>query len=619
MGKHPLMKNKRKAEETVKKIYRALRKIFGWTLTIISGFMCWTGFMCAVMTLFGLLEIDSFGEWLAFLVFYVLFTVAFAMLFRLGLRIKKIPDKKHPVKAEKATVPTTTENIPEMKQPPVLPEETSSPEIQTSSVEKQTEVPAVQKPTEREALATFSPEEQQRFENRRYQYTQDTGRDGRTPEEAAEVRGVVFVDGRPVVREVAERMEDLQKASQPTPYTRAHRPFEIVSPCNDSIFEQESARFLYLSEAHLADKLEWGQEEYFAVDTEEWKPYYILSQYDGDRVARTWYIIKEAVTWDEVTQYADPSGKTRLGHSAKLPWGVCVLHRCVMSDGYRIRWRSGRSVNRMVEIRKGADGLTISDHKKREVHIPWASCGDQNVLDDAMQTLEIRKTKIREQIKVYVNQSRQQPYVYKRGDYRNINDVEWRWLWGAPGMHGDLVRVGRLGNKYYLEISNDGYPNRMAAGGIDYEIPAEMIVVQGGKRLLKTKEVEAFYRSLLPQGPELEYALCDWFWTEPGRPEKVQVIHVLLAEETPCRSAAMDFEKKVHRIELVRAGWMHYVCEMTYGCTAEANGRPLYHLTECYYGVQSGRVKHLTADNWSEKAEKHVAYLFHEVDYGVRF
>ena len=81
----------------MKKIYHALRKVVGWTLIIISGFMCWTGVMCAVMTLFGLLEIDSFGEWLAFLVFDVLFAAVFAMLFRLGLRVKKIPDKKHPV------------------------------------------------------------------------------------------------------------------------------------------------------------------------------------------------------------------------------------------------------------------------------------------------------------------------------------------------------------------------------------------------------------------------------------------------------------------------------------------------------------------------------------------
>ena len=574
--------------------------------------------MCTLAALFGLLEIESFGEWLVSLMCYVLFTVTSAMLFRLGLRIKKMPEKKQTIKAEKVNVYPTT-NEPETKQPPVTPEKTLPTAEQVPPAGKQAEVPAVQKATEREALATFSPEEQRRFEDRRYQYTQDTGRDGRTPEDAAKVRDMVFVDGRPVVREVAERMQQLQKEDTPTPYTRAHRPFEISGPCNDSVFEQESARFLYLSGAHLADKLEWGQEEYFAVDTEEWKPYYILSQYDGARVARTWYVLKEPVTWDEVTQYADPADKTRLGHSAVLPWGVCVLHRCVLSDGYRIRWREGKSINRLVEIRKGADGLTFTNNQKREVHLPWALCGDQTALDNAMQTLSVYKTKIREQIQSYVGQSQQRPYVYKRGDYRNINDVEWRWLWGAPGMHGDLVRVGRLNDKYYLEISNDGYPNRMAAGGIDYEIPAEMIQTQGDKRLLKTKEVEDFYRSILPQGPDLEYALCDWFRTEQGRPEEMQVVRVLSAEEKPSGGAAMPFEKKVRRIELVRAGQMHYVCEMTYGCTAEANGRPLYHLTECYHGIQSGRIKHLTADNWAEKAEKHVAYIFHEVDNGVRF
>ena len=66
--------------------------------------------------------------------------------------------------------------------------------------------------TVQDALNTFSEEEQQRFENRRYQYSQDTGRAGLSPEIAAVNRGMVFVDGRPVAKEVAARLDEMLNA-----------------------------------------------------------------------------------------------------------------------------------------------------------------------------------------------------------------------------------------------------------------------------------------------------------------------------------------------------------------------------------------------------------------------
>ena len=66
--------------------------------------------------------------------------------------------------------------------------------------------------TVQDALNTFSEEEQQRFENRLYQYTQDTGRAGLSPEIAAANRGLVFVDGRPVAKEVATRLDEMRNA-----------------------------------------------------------------------------------------------------------------------------------------------------------------------------------------------------------------------------------------------------------------------------------------------------------------------------------------------------------------------------------------------------------------------
>lgn len=66
--------------------------------------------------------------------------------------------------------------------------------------------------TVQDALNTFPAEEQQRFENRRYQYSQDTGRGGLSPEIAAANRGLVFVDGRPVAKEVATRLDEMRNA-----------------------------------------------------------------------------------------------------------------------------------------------------------------------------------------------------------------------------------------------------------------------------------------------------------------------------------------------------------------------------------------------------------------------
>ena len=66
--------------------------------------------------------------------------------------------------------------------------------------------------TVQDALNTFPTEEQQRFENQLYQYSQDTGRAGLSPEIAAANRGLVFVDGRPVAKEVAARLDEMRNA-----------------------------------------------------------------------------------------------------------------------------------------------------------------------------------------------------------------------------------------------------------------------------------------------------------------------------------------------------------------------------------------------------------------------
>ncbi len=71
----------------------------------------------------------------------------------------------------------------------------------------------LEKITVQDAWNTFTPEQQKRFDAQVYQYFQDVGRGGLAHEIAAANRGLVFVDGRPVPKEVAARLKELQQAA----------------------------------------------------------------------------------------------------------------------------------------------------------------------------------------------------------------------------------------------------------------------------------------------------------------------------------------------------------------------------------------------------------------------
>ena len=66
--------------------------------------------------------------------------------------------------------------------------------------------------TVQKAWNTFLPEQQEKFQERIYQYQQDVNRGGTEPEIAAANRGLVFVDGRPVAKEVAARLDEMRNA-----------------------------------------------------------------------------------------------------------------------------------------------------------------------------------------------------------------------------------------------------------------------------------------------------------------------------------------------------------------------------------------------------------------------
>ena len=48
----------------------------------------------------------------------------------------------------------------------------------------------------------------------------------------------------------------------------------------------------------------WGVSEGVYVDTRNNEPYYIVTQYDGQMAAQTWYLDREKLTFDDVLDYA---------------------------------------------------------------------------------------------------------------------------------------------------------------------------------------------------------------------------------------------------------------------------------------------------------------------------
>lgn len=187
---------------------------------------------------------------------------------------------------------------------------------------------------------------------------------------------------------------------QNDPFHRARSPYEIAGPHRTSLYEQESDRFLFLSDAHLAGELEWGQQEYFAVDTETWQPFYIITQYDGVLVAQTWYHVKEAVKWEEVETYGDPVCKRQLTDRPKGQWKDLVVETKTSADRFRIRWRSRRQHNEDVEIQaKETAFLLIRHHKdpsraQTEKELPRSMAQDEAAFRDAVRSFGIYKAYI---------------------------------------------------------------------------------------------------------------------------------------------------------------------------------------------------------------------------------
>ena len=224
-----------KIKEMFAPVLKALRTALGWILMVLGGFLAGICALCAILALFGGMETESFGEQLGlFAMFLILMCVGLCVLMD-GRWIKngKKPTKPVMRKVPMPKLPRPTEDQKRLEEidrniddtmgaimaNPMSPVRPANEEnLKKLQQEKQTRLKRIAAHSEtitvQDAWNTFTPERQKRFDAQVYQYSQDVGRDGILPREVyAENRGLVFVDGRPVPKEVAARFEELKKAA----------------------------------------------------------------------------------------------------------------------------------------------------------------------------------------------------------------------------------------------------------------------------------------------------------------------------------------------------------------------------------------------------------------------
>ena len=182
-------------------------RFFGWLLIVLGGISGVSSAVCALVALFGGMELDSFGERLIFFATDLMMTAAFFTILWLGIRLKNSG------RGEKTAPPVKRKSSPANQKETQKSTDERRLQREKEEILRAKRTAYAGKITVQDALNTFPAEEQQRFENRRYQYSQDTGRGGLSPEIAAANRGMVFVDGRPVAKEVAARLDEMRNCA----------------------------------------------------------------------------------------------------------------------------------------------------------------------------------------------------------------------------------------------------------------------------------------------------------------------------------------------------------------------------------------------------------------------
>ena len=538
-----------------------IRKTFGWILTVLSAYLLIACVFCTGAALFGGLEADSFWERVAQFATFLALDALFLWLLRLGLRLKKIPASQ--ISAPEPAPPA------EAKPEPVPPVEISA---------KPEPVP-------------------------------DPPSDASPPEPVISAPRKMEKPAPPVKPKPEPR-----KSEKATPYTRAKKPYEVAGRGGNSLHERESAHFLFLSDANLAPSLAWGEWEYFAVNTNTWQPFYILALYDGAHVAHTWYIIQEAVTWEEVEEYASEHCKYQLGGKPGAPWKNLVVHREVTPTSFRILWRVNKDHHSSASVKITEEGFTVSyaylnaGNKVRKVTLSRSAAGEEAAFLNSVRDLRIHEEYILKELRDFMRRNAQ-PDAHQRTQAPAKTD--WVLLAGHSSGHGDQISIGKSDSGYILRITNDGYPNRMAGGGIDYAVPAG--ILRNGK--LDRQKLEAFYRQKFPDGPALRFENCGWFSPAKPMPQGVPtVLKELHREFTPDANAFYSFEGTTTLAELVLWEGSHYlrICEIQ--CTAGNNSRPVETRKDAFHALTRKQADQISQTNWKDFTAESPLWTKHRVD-----
>ncbi|MBR5288595.1 MAG: hypothetical protein IKU34_08435 [Clostridia bacterium] len=225
-------------------VIRFALRIAAWLLILTGGLFGISSVICAVATVAGALEISSFGEGAA--VFVILLAMAAANIFIMygGIRLNRFACGKKAKKqtAQMKQVGASMTVMQEKPQPTADQKRlqdieesiyylkgaieanpmfggageyekriASLNEEKRNLLRKMAGDPA--QLTIQDAVNTFLPEEQARFEEQIDQYSQDIQRGGAMPgEESALNRGLVLIEGRPVPLKVIRRLKEMREA-----------------------------------------------------------------------------------------------------------------------------------------------------------------------------------------------------------------------------------------------------------------------------------------------------------------------------------------------------------------------------------------------------------------------
>lgn len=227
-----------KIKERIRPVLKVIRIIVGCIIALLAGLLAGACAFCAFVVLFSALKPNAPGEQSGFfLLCFVLFAILFyAMVWGRGIKngstgknqakpvVQRVPKPDCPQPSEDQRqlweVDGQIDHVVCILQANSMTPGRGAYEAQLAALEQEKQIRLrrmakhMENVTVQDAWKTFTPEQQKRFDAQVYQYSQDVGRDGVLPREVyAKNRGLVFVDGRPVPKEVAARLKELQEAA----------------------------------------------------------------------------------------------------------------------------------------------------------------------------------------------------------------------------------------------------------------------------------------------------------------------------------------------------------------------------------------------------------------------